>query len=775
MSAPTILREFSNIGFSSPGRSFPGFQTAADARPIALSPRDAVRIDMEPGDLVSLHNLTGDSSVWLAGFNTFGQDTLSAIGLTANATLDRTLVDIDAFLGWIAGKGGDPDKDIPICIVQGIREPLVLKATEALTCWAICPMPSHHLVTGRGLNSVSLVHQPMSRNTPLLPIPLGEVRDEFTIARGTGQAYEVRKGDIIQIVDIEGQQCSDFMALRMDGLDKGQEWMIDSTATRSMVRRAYPGPGLLDKFFDREMRPMLNVLQDTCGQHDTFGLACTARGYEERGFPGHINCSDNMTNALDPFGVARRAAWPAINFFWSTWIDPHSHHIQTEESRSRPGDYVAMRAMDDLVCVSTACPDDLDPINGWNPTDIHVRIYRPDAPIRRAVAYREKEDAPMTISQESAFHDRLAPLTEHFAPARDLWTPVSFPSHGTLGEYWACREAVTVQDMSGLRKFDVIGPDAERLLQQAMTRNIAKLAVWRGTYSLLCDDSGTVIDDGTLFRMGSELFRWCCGSEESGRVFEALATEMGLQVRIHAMRGALPNLAIQGPKSRDLLRKIAFTQPHVPSLDQLKWFGATVARLDDREGAPFMLSRSGYTGELGYEIFCAKADATRIWDAIIDAGAEFGVTPMGSAALEVIRIEAGLAAANAEFAPGVDAFEAGLGFAVDLTKTDFTGKAALDRNTRDPRRVLKGLLINCDDVPAHGAPVFAGERQVGQVTSATRSPSLERAIAIVRLAIEHAEDGTELEIGQLDGRMKRLTGTVTGIPFIDPQRKRARA
>ena len=604
---------------------------------------------------------------------------------------------------------------------------------------------------------------------------LGEVRDEFTVTRGTARAYQVLQGDYIQIIDVEGQQCSDFMALRADGLANGHEWMIDSTATRSMVRRAYPGPGLLDKFFDAQMRPLLNVVQDTCGRHDTFGLACTARGYEERGFPGHVNCSDNISDALAPLGVARRNAWPAINFFWNTWVDHNSDQLLTEESHSRPGDYVAMRALEDLVCVSTACPDDLDPINGWNPTDVHVRIYKPDAPIRRAVAYREKENAPMSISQESAFFPRLAPLTQHFAPARDLWAPVSFPAIGTLGEYWACRERVTVQDMSGLRKYDIVGPDAEKLLQLATTRNVAKLAVWRGSYTLICDETGAVVDDGTLFRLGPDLFRWCCGSEESGRILEALAAAHGFQVRVHAMRDAMPNLAIQGPKARDLLRKIVFTQPHVPNLDQLKWFGVTVARLHDRGGAPFMLSRSGYTGELGYEIFCAKADAVPIWDAVMQAGEEFGVAPMGSAALETIRIEAGLAAGGAEFAPGHDAFESGLGFAVDMSKAAFTGKVALERNASAPRRLLKGLLIGCDDVPAHGAPIFAGERQVGTVTSATRSPMLECAIAMARIAVEHAANETRLEVGQLDGHMKRLGATVTNAPFVDPSRTRARA
>ncbi len=774
MQGSTVLHEFTNTGFVSPGRSFPGFPKASGVRSFVLASRDAVRVEMAASDLLSLEASSRDHPLELVAFLD-GQSALGHLGLEANGTVDQSEFDSEPFTGWIESKGGNPKQKAPCFRLKTSTEPLVLRTDARISVWVIRPTSISGLIEGTTAGCVTAIHKTAASSEPLLPPLLGDTRDEFTVPRGTGVAYELRAGEFVQIIDVEGQQCSDFMALRSDELERGAEWMIDSTATRSMVRRAYPGPGLLDKFYDREMRPLLNVMQDTCGRHDTFGLACTARGYEERGFPGHVNCSDNMSNALAPYGVARRSAWPAINFFWNTWIDSTTHHILTAESYSRPGDYVAMRAMEDLVCVSTACPDDIDPINGWNPTDVHVRIYRPETPIRRAVAYREKEDAPMTISQESAFHDRLTPLTKHFAPARDLWTPVSFPAHGTLGEYWACREAVTVQDMSGLRKYDIVGPDAEKLLQQATTRNVAKLPVWRGSYTLMCDESGSVIDDGTLFRLAPEIFRWCCGSEESGRTLQGLATDLGLQVRVHALQNAMPNLAIQGPKSRDLLRKIAFTQPHVPSLDNLKWFGVTVARLKDREGAPFMLSRSGYTGELGYEVFCSKSDAVAIWDAVMKAGEEFGVTPMGSAALDIIRIEAGLAAANAEFAPGIDAFEAGLGFAVDLTKTSFLGKDALERNAREPRRVLKGLLIGCDDVPAHGTPVFSGERQVGVVTSATRSPMLEHAIAMARLSVEHAENGTQLEIGQLDGRMKRLGATVSDIPFIDPQRKRARA
>ncbi len=772
MQGSSVLYAFTNTGFDGPGRLFPGFPDASDTRTHILAPREVVQLAVKPGDLVSIEGVNPMTPLDVVAFTDDGRPGLSALGLTATSVIDWDGFDHAQLLAWITAHGGG--QQVHCHSMVHVPDPLILRAEKPLMIWLIRTTRVAEFVEGSGAGSITVLHKSATVKGPHLPPLLGDTRDEFTVKRGSAFAYELKAGEIVQIIDVEGQQCSDFMALRKDGLDLGQEWMIDSTATRSMVRRAYPGPGLLDKFFDREMRPLLNVVQDTCGRHDTFGLACTARGYEERGFPGHLNCSDNISDALANYGVARRLAWPAINFFWSTWIDPASHHILTEESHSRPGDYVAMRALEDLVCVSTACPDDIDPINGWNPTDVHVRIYRPETPIRRAVAYREKENAPMSISQESAFHDRLASLTQHFVPARDLWTPVSYPAHGTLGEYWACREAVTVQDMSSLRKFDIIGPDAEALMQLATTRNVAKLAVWRGSYTLMCDESGSVIDDGTLFRLAPEIFRWCCGSEESGRALQELANARGLQVRVHAMRGAMPNLAIQGPKSRELLRKIAFTQPHVPRLDDLKWFGVTIARLNDREGVPFMLSRSGYTGELGYEIFCSKSDAIAIWDSVMTAGEEFGIKPMGSAALDIIRIEAGLAAANAEFAPGVDALEAGLGFAVDLTKSEFTGKAALERNAHDPRRALKGLLIGCDDVPAQGAHVYAGERPVGIVTSATRSPMLERAIAMVRLSIEHAKNGTELEIGQLDGRMKRLRAIVTDIPFIDPQRKRAR-
>ena len=765
-----VLQSFSNAEQHVLGRHFPGFPLPSADTEFTLQPRSIRKLNLETGDLLAI---SGDGSVAVAAFDASGRPEPSRLGLRGQVTIDAKSFHAQPLRGWLAANGRAADKAIQAVVLDHLGAPAILKARDPVTVWLIRPSKREDLVAGAAQGVIrATLQRAGGRTAP--PDPLGKVREEFTILHGTARAYEIKKGEFVQIIDLEGQQCSDFQAIRMRGLDRDEEHAIDSTATRSMVRRAYPGPGLFDKFYDASLAPLLQVVQDSCGRHDTFGMACTARGYEERGFPGHVNCSDNMSLAFAPFGIAPRVAWPAVNFFWNTWIDPH-HQIQTEESHSRAGDFVVMKALDDLVCTSTACPDDIDPINGWNPTDIHVRIYESDNVIQRAVAYRPKEDGPMSMSQTSAFHLRLEPLTNAFAPARDLWAPVSFPAHGTLGEYWACRTAVTVQDMSGLRKLDVIGPDAERLLQHAMTRDIARLAVWRGTYSLLCDETGQVIDDGTLFRMAPQLFRWCCGSEESGRWLTRLAEENGWQVRIHDLGGALPNLAVQGPRSRELLRDIVFTQPHVPSLEQMRWFGATVARLHDREGAPFFLTRTGYTGELGYEIFCSASDAIAIWDALAEAGGAHGLVPMGSDALEVIRIEAGFAAPGSEFVPGVDALEAGLGFAVDMSKPEFLGRTALERNAASERRVLKGLLFECDDVPAHGAPIYEGERQVGVVTSATKSPTLERAIALARLSVEHAADETVLEAGQLDGRMKRLMGKVTSIPFVDPRRERARA
>src|SRR3989338_2153750 len=167
------------------------------------------------------------------------------------------------------------------------------------------------------------VHRQGSRILTAVPLPdpLGEVVDEFTIAPGTARSYTVAKGQYIQVIDVAGRQCSDFVAFHRRALDRGIEQELDPTVTRTLGGRAYPGPGLHSRFFDREMQPVLELVQDTVGRHDTFGLACAARYYEGMGYFGHANCSDNLSRELAPYGVRARPGWPAINFFYNTGVD----------------------------------------------------------------------------------------------------------------------------------------------------------------------------------------------------------------------------------------------------------------------------------------------------------------------------------------------------------------------------------------------------------------------------------------------------------------------
>ncbi len=772
-------------GMDSVARAYRGWDR--NRQPRLLRPARPVKLALQAADLLTLTCIDGATQVLLVPVSDAGESDFTSLGLADNPhqPINLQAQGFAELAQWYANRGGrlnDPDALASVTIFDAYTaagERFTLRANTDTALWLLVdPALVYHsarVFNGGMGGAISIEHVRNGAPATTLPEPFGDVRDEFTIPRGTARAYELFAGENVQIIDVDGQQCSDFMAMNAHALDGGLERYIDSTATRSMIRGAYPIPGLFDKFYDQDMRPLLKLKQDTVGRHDTFALACTARGYEERGFFGHLNCSDNISHAYRPYSIAPRSAWPAINFFFNSWIDHRDNRIQADEAWSRPGDYVAMEAMTDLVAVSTACPDDVDPINGWNPTDIHVRIYKKTTPVRHAVAYRSEPDSEAILTEHSAFHERTSALTRQYGVARDLWLPQSFEATRNIEEYHACRQAVTVQDMSSLRKFDVLGPDAEALLQKALTRNIAKLSVNRGIYALICDDTGAVVDDGTLFRLGPDTFRWCCGSDDSGLQLKQLAESNGLNVWIKSLYSALPNLAVQGPNSRELMQRLSFTQPTATAVEQLRWFGSTVARLHDREGEPFHLTRTGYTGELGYEIFCHPDSALPLWDALMTSGEDLGIVPMGLEALETIRIEAGLMAAGAEFGPDVDVFESGLGFAVDLQKPDFVGKAALERNQQSPRRVLKGLRFNSHEAPIQGDPVMIGRRQVGVVTSATVSPALDCAVAMARLAVEHAQTGAALEVGKLDGHSKRLQAECCDIPFIDPTRSRARA
>ena len=762
-------------------RRFRGLRVATTLKSDVLC-GEAVRVDLRAGSVLSVTNTDGGATAWVTALlpdaRHFEPEVITK-DIAAHEPLAADLFDSREMSTLIVNRDGTLDDATSVAIFDADSDAgalFVTKIDRDAIVFIISPVNRDFVAQGGG-GRFSVTVQPPALGTSdlILPRPLGRVRDEWRVARGTAQAYEVKKGQFVQVIDVEGQQCSDFMAMRSSSLDAGQERYIDSTVSRTMARSAYPQPGLHDKFYDQEIRPLLAVRQDTVGRHDTYALACTARGYEERGFPGHLNCSDNISAAFDPYGINARRAWPAINFFFNSWMDPAHHHLTSDEAWSRAGDYVAMEALTDLVCVSTACPDDVDPINGWNPTDIHIRIYEEDTSISHSVSWRAQPDDGAQLTKHSAFHPRTSKLTSHYQVSRDLWVPTHFDATGVVEEYWACKNAATLQDMSGLRKFDVVGPDAAALLQHCLTRNVDKLAQHRGLYALMCDERGSVLDDGTLFCIEPTTYRWCCGSDDSALHLREQAEKLGLDVWIRSLGHRMVNLALQGPASRDILRKVVFTQPSRPELDNLKWFGFTVARLHDRDGPMFMLCRTGFTGELGYEVFCDRDDATDIWDGLIEAGTPEGLVPMGGAALNTLRIEAGLMVSGAEFGPDVDAMESGLGFAVDFKKDAFIGRSALGRNAEAPRRKLVGLTFVGTELPAHGDGVFDGREQVGVITSACHSHQLGHAIAMARIAIEEATEGRELEVGRLDGHMKRLPCRVCPLPFLDPKREKARA
>ena len=157
-----------------------------------------------------------------------------------------------------------------------------------------------------------------------------------------------------------GRQCSDFLAFHAHKLDAGVERGLDPQVTRTLMGTAYPTVGLHSKYYDADMDPLCQVVQDTVGRHDSFALACTARYYEDLGYPGHVNCTENFNRQLDPYGIAAKKGWAALNFFYNTSFDPDLV-LLSDEPWSRPGDFVLLRAMSDLVCASSACPDDIDP------------------------------------------------------------------------------------------------------------------------------------------------------------------------------------------------------------------------------------------------------------------------------------------------------------------------------------------------------------------------------------------------------------------------------
>jgi aminomethyltransferase len=389
----------------------------------------------------------------------------------------------------------------------------------------------------------------------------------------------------------------------------------------------------------------------------------------------------------------------------------------------------------------------------------------------------------------SAFHERTFPLCEslNYRDWAGYYTVSSYETHHEH-EYNAIRNAAALIDVSPLYKYMLTGRDATRLVDRLITRDATKLAVGQVAYTPWCDEQGKVIDDGTVSRLGEQRYRWT-SADPSLRWF--MQNAVGLDVTIDDVSETVAALAVQGPTSGALLRQVAEAD-----VKSLKYFRVTSGRIG---GVAVDISRTGYTGDLGYEIWMPWDQATRVWDALVAAGPRFDLRPAGMLALDVARIEAGLLLIEVDFfssrkalipAQQYSPYEMGLARLVQLEKGTFVGQHALRKEqARGAARQIVGVTINWEEVealyetlqlapqvPAAASrvpvPVYRSGSQVGKATSTTWSPVLKKMIALATVDRGSYEAGTALEMEvTVEAVRHRVGATVTPTPFFNPARK----
>jgi aminomethyltransferase len=390
------------------------------------------------------------------------------------------------------------------------------------------------------------------------------------------------------------------------------------------------------------------------------------------------------------------------------------------------------------------------------------------------------------------FHQRTFPLCEslNYREWSGYYTVSAYETHHEH-EYNAIRNAAALIDISPLFKYRVTGRDATRLVDRIITRDIRKVAVGQVVYTPWCDEMGKVIDDGTVSRLEENVYRWTA-ADPSLRWFTQ--NGVGLDVQIEDISESIAALALQGPTSGRLLKTVV----EDADIGGLKYFRVTRGTIG---GVPVEISRTGYTGDLGYEIWVAEDQALRVWDVLIDRGRPFDIKPAGMLALDVARIEAGLLLIEVDFNSSKKAlvdeqtyspFEMGLDRLVNLDKDRFIGRQSLiNEAKKGAARRIVGIEIDWTEVERHfeavglppsvspiasrvAVPVYSNGSQIGKATSTTWSPLLKKMIALATLKRDFVRPGTKIEVEiTVEAVRHRVSATVAKTPFYNPKHKTA--
>lgn len=393
---------------------------------------------------------------------------------------------------------------------------------------------------------------------------------------------------------------------------------------------------------------------------------------------------------------------------------------------------------------------------------------------------------------KTPFHSRTEPICEsqEWRNWSGYLSAVTYQPHHEA-EYYSIRNSAALIDVSPLYKYDISGPQAELLVDRIMTRDISQCPIGRVVYSPWCDENGKVIDDGTISRLDQSHFR-ITAADPNLRWFQDCG--FGLEAEVTDVSDQIAALALQGPNSAAILKRLTPT-PEI--ISNLKYYQLSKTEID---WIPQVVTRTGFTGDLGYELWVDPGQGPALWDALMDTGREYGLQPCGLAALDIARIEAGLLLIGVDYISSQSAvietqksspFEIGLGWAVKFGDAAFIGRRALEiEQTSGSAWKMVGFEIDWPSLELEfnkvglppqvsgravrdPLPVYLNGRQIGQATSITFSPILKKYLAMGNIESDLAQSGRQIQIEvTVEYSRETVRATVVDLPFFNPPRKR---